>query len=230
VRTALRSAVWDVTVAFFAAAAVFALVFGLGRLSHPPSWLPSPGVVAATTDTGSVPDAGQIDGGGDTTASVPVLQAIVDDMFGFGSAITATGAVEGRLIFGDVDHFDFTTEPPRNCEGDACLSTDPRMSIAYIGEGAKFTVIATVTDTSGSFSEGVTPVLAVGAQTFIAHSGDCTMTLSSFAYGGEPGRFAQQQADVAGQMTCTDVADVRSGETVTYTAVFVLHTLEEVPP
>jgi hypothetical protein len=229
VRAALRSFVWDVIVAFFAAAAVFGVVFGLGRLSHPPAWLPSPGVVAAATDTGDVPDSGPTGGEADTAASIPVLQAIVDDMYGFGAAVSATGAIEDRLVFGDVDHFSLT--PTLSCDDVTCTDGPPTaMSIAYIGDGIKLTIIASVPDGSGPFSDGVTPVLAAGAQSFIAHSGDCTMEFSSFKFGAPEGRFAQQRADVAGQMTCTDVADVRSGETVSYTAVFVLHTLEEVPP
>ncbi len=224
----LRSAGWDGVVAFFTAGAVFIAVFALGRISLAPAWTPSPGAVTDTTVAGGSGQGTSLD---DPTV-VPTLQAIVDDMFGFGAAAAVTGAIDDRLIFGQVDHF--SIEPTYSCVADDCTSspTPPtegppiKLSIAYVGDGTKFSLIASVPDLDTPFSEGVTPVLAVGAQSFIAHSGDCTMTLSSFEFSGLAGRFSSQDADIGGRISCVDVADVRSGATVSYTAVFILKTLD----
>lgn len=193
-----------------AAAATFGLVFAVGYTTGR-ALVPTfgPRLETVVADFGSEP--GLLAGLSAELDSVAVPAAIIE----------ISGSVEGRFV---LDHADV----PIVFESLGSEGPDygPNMPVdidaRYSATGVTFTLIADQVAAGLARAEGMTVAVSVDGRSFSARPGDCTLELSTSGYDPEEARsgfFIYWQA-FTGHIICTDIADIRGGEPISFTAVF----------
>lgn len=138
--------------------------------------------------------------------------------------ISYTGAVEGRHVL------DVVTVPyvwvPVGPELDAYAPDGPvDIHVSYSRGGMTLSVVADQAVAGSPRAAGMTIVFTVDGRSFTAKSGDCALELSRSGYTldltptGAAG-LVLATPYFAGHVSCEDVADIRSGDTISFSVVF----------
>jgi hypothetical protein len=131
------------------------------------------------------------------------------------------GAIDGRYV---LEHADAPVvwvplrgAPPEPGEGFP-IDIDIRFSAA----DTTLTLVANQAEAGVPRSEGLTVVLTTAGRSFVAHPGECSLELHRSGYATQSNPYVGEiiVAFFTGQVLCRDVGDIRSGETVSFTAVF----------
>ncbi len=126
------------------------------------------------------------------------------------AVIDASGAVEGRLLL------DRTVPNAQIHSGPDGSSDD--IDIKYEGAGATLRLLAPAITVGVARTDRITLIVTYEGKTFNAHPGDCVLMISRFEYLHSAG-FPRLTASFVAELTCTEIADIRSGDTLSFTAV-----------
>ena len=197
----------DLLVALMGFGVVFALVYVMGRAFLPSSDLTES--VAQSADTEHV--------------LLDELRADLADRVDT-AVIEVSGAMAGRSVLSHADSpFLWVPQgtPPEEHRPGGPVDLDVR----YAGGGVTLAIKADQMEEGQARSERLTIVLNMGRRSFNAHPGECTLELTRSGSVLDPtptGAVGLLLAwpYFAGHMTCREIADIRSGDTVSFTAVF----------
>lgn len=123
-----------------------------------------------------------------------------------GAIAQVSGAVEDRLLLDQVDGMS---------AGGGFEGEPIHLSVTYRGNHGVVLVSATDVAVGVPTSGRVTATLSTDGKTFIAHEGECVLELTRFE--SEPGHPIPR---FDGQMSCTDVSELRTDATASFTVVF----------
>jgi hypothetical protein len=189
----------DLLVAVGGFLVVFSVVYTLGRYFIPSDELVS---VLATADQGD-------DGGLLLDLQLDLLEGGYATEPGSRGAAVAqvSGAVEARLLLDDVDRF--SASPSEDGES-------IQFSVTFSGAHGLLQLSAVGAAVGVPTSERVNATLTTDGKTFFGKDGACVLVLDRF----EADPDAPRGWEWAGHVTCTDVPEVRSDGTASFTVVF----------
>lgn len=157
--------------------------------------------------------------GGSSEVSVVSLRADLAPLERPVALLQASGAVDGRLLLDRGESQGGIFLPEDYEEGDELLLVD--VNVRFSGSGSALTVVADQMPTDQPRSEGMTVVLTSGQQTFTAGRGACTLELVESGYTVLSRPWGQVLVPhFAGSLVCDEVSELRSGDLVSFIAVF----------
>jgi hypothetical protein len=204
-----RPAGWrrDLLFGLVAFLVVFATVYIVGRAAMP--------VFRSALGDIELADAGD---GGAGEVSVVALRADLAPFERPVALLQASGAVDGRVLLGHGEAQGGFFLPDDFEEG-SVVPVD--VNVRFSGSGAVLTLIADQMPVDEPRSEGMTVVLTSGGQTFNAARGACTLELIDSGYSILSRPWGQVLTPhFAGHLACGEVSELRSGNLVSFVAVF----------
>ena len=168
---------------------VISATYLAGRVSLPPP----DNTQADETTSGELDPAAEV-------AARPEVLAVID----------ASGAVEGQLLLNRI-------VPNAQVQSRPDGSSDD-IDIKYEGPEATLRLLAPAITIGVARTDRMTLLVTYEGKTFNAHAGDCVLMISRFEYLHSTG-FPQLTASFAAELTCTEIADMRSDDTLSFTAV-----------
>jgi hypothetical protein len=195
----------DLLVALMGFGVVFALVYVTGRALLPSSDLAE--LVAQSADTEHV-----------------LLDDLRADLSALGrsaAVIEVSGAVAGRSVL-DNANVPYVFER-LGAEADPYGPGMPiDLDVRYSSRGVTLAMIIPQVEPGVVRIEGMTIVFTVEGRSFNARAGDCMveLTRSGYLLGETASSFVLAWPYFAGQVTCEEVRELRSDDTVSFTAVF----------
>jgi hypothetical protein len=199
-----RAAIRDLVVAVSGFAITFSLIFVMGRV-----FIPSFGATIGDVDIAATGGSPLLDLRTDLAALHPPA-----------AVLEATGALEGRFVL-DRTVFVSRFGRPRNIVNvgkDVPVDIDVKFSAG----GLILTLVAEQVPVGEPRRDRMTVVVTADGQTFSAQPGSCAIELfESGVLTRNTGLGQAISPSYSGQVTCTDVAEIRSGALVSFTAVFV---------
>jgi hypothetical protein len=199
----------DLSAALIGFGVVFTIVFVVGRMFLPSSGLGIAQVVAQGADQ-----------------QTSLLEELGLELAGLnedGAVIEWSGAIAGRSV---LDHLTIPFEwVPTEETGDYRPDGPVDMSARFSRGGGTLSVIAGQAVAGQVRTEALTILLTIDGQSFTSKAGDCTLELSRAGYNVDLTPTGAAGLVIAtpyftGHVTCEDVTDIRSGDTVSFTAVF----------
>ena len=167
------------------------LVISVTYLAGRVSLPPSDNTQSSQTTSGALDPAAEV-------AARPEVLAVID----------ASGAVEGRLL---LDRIVWNAHMHSGPDG----SSDD-IDIKYEGPEARLRLVAREITVGVARTDRITLILTYDGKAFLAHPGDCVLMISRFEYL----RFERiLTASFAAELTCNEIADMRSDDTLSFTAV-----------
>jgi hypothetical protein len=207
-----------------AALITFSLVFGVtyiaGRAFMPSFRSGIAGLVAEAANGARPPSEAAPDSADSDSILLADLRVDLTSL-GAPAVIDVAGAIDGRYV---LEHADAPVvwvplrgEAPEPGEGFP-IDVDIRFSAA----DTTLTVVADQAEAGVPRSERLTVVLTTAGRSFVAHPGECSLELLRSGYSTQSNPYVGEiiVAFFTGQVLCRDVGDIRSGETVSFTAVF----------
>jgi hypothetical protein len=199
----------DLLAAVVAFWVIFSVAYVFGRISVPSFRAPSAASVVAGGE-GLGQDGGSLllDDIRHQLAGIPGSAAIV----------AASGAVDGRFVLDHVDFAGFVL-----FEGLPDFDQPIGVKVNLSGGGATLSIIARGVVLGGGPQEisRMTIVFTAEGKTFLPEAGDCVLEfLDSGLVIEEVGGGQSYHPSVIGQVSCSAVAALRTGETVSFTAAF----------
>ncbi|HSM02612.1 MAG TPA: hypothetical protein VK960_09285 [Acidimicrobiia bacterium] len=216
-----RRVIRDVVAAAAAFMIVFAVAYVSGRASIPVE-------IEAAADAaaiGEVPTGGSAVMGDDAfsdpaEASLESLQAQLAAMDPPAALLAATGAVEGRLVLDGGESVSSNFLPVGDHD-DEELAMD--VNARFSGTDATFTVVADALQIGKPKTESVSVVLSIQGLMFFSQAGMCTVELLDLGYTLEQSIYGRLSVPYfEGHLACDGVPELRSGEPLSFTAVFEL--------
>jgi hypothetical protein len=138
--------------------------------------------------------------------------AEVAELFGSNAVIYASGALEQRLILdGKIPSIVFGPGPDPS-------SYD--IDIQYQGSGTQLTLAAKGITVGEPRTDRILLVLTIDGMNFNAHSGDCTLLVTHFEYSQSSDGTSRLIASFSGALACTDLSELRSDQTLSFTGAF----------
>jgi hypothetical protein len=189
----------DVLVAGVGFWVVLSVVYAFGR-----HFLPSNDVIAALATSVQVDQVGNESMLFDLRADLLAVGSSAESGRRGAAVVQVSGAVEDRLLLDQVDRTSASLE-----EGGPI-----QLSATYRGARGVLLVAASGLTVGVSTSEQVSVTLTADGKTFIGTDGACVMELSRFESNSSRGW------EWTGHVTCTDVPEIRSDATASFTAVF----------
>jgi hypothetical protein len=190
--SSLRSASRDLLAGSMAIGLVVSATFVASRV-----FIPAPPSEAVDTTLVTTPDV-------DLAAEVAALP-------GPDAIIVTSGSVEGRFVLdGRLPFWVGAGPDPASKDVD----------ILYQGSGAQLKLLARGITVGEPVTDGFTAVFTLDGKTFFPKPGDCTLTITRFEYLQPTDGTPQLVPTFAGELTCTDLTDIRSGTTLSYTGAF----------
>ena len=183
----------DLLIGALAIGLVISATYLVGRVSLPPSSAPPDITQASPMTSRALDPAAEV-------AARPEVLAVID----------ASGAVEGRLLL------DRAVPNAQIHSGPDGSSDD--IDIKYEGAGATLRLLAPAITVGVARTDRMTLLVTYEGKTFNAHPGDCVLMVSRFEYLHSAG-FSRLTASFVAELTCTEIADIRSGDTLSFTAV-----------
>ncbi|MEX0825989.1 MAG: hypothetical protein WD184_04440 [Acidimicrobiia bacterium] len=199
----------DLSGALIGFGVVFAFVFIVGRIFLPSSGLGIAQVVAqgADQETSLLDELGV------------ELAALNQD----GAVIEWSGAIAGRSV---LDHVSIPfVWVPSDATGAYMRDGPVDVNARYSRGGGTLAVIAGQAMAGQARTAAMTVLFTIDGQSFTSRSGDCSLELSRSGYHLDLTPTGAAGLVIAtpyftGHVICKDVAEIRSGETVSFTAVF----------
>ncbi|MEX2419417.1 MAG: hypothetical protein WD652_03470, partial [Acidimicrobiia bacterium] len=185
---------------------VFAVGYTTGRALVPTF---GPRLEAVVADFGSEP--GLLAGLSAELDSVAVPAAIIE----------ISGSVEGRFVL-DVADVPLAFESLGSEGPDYGPNMPVDLDARYSARGVTLALVADQVAAGMPRTEAITVAVSVDGRSFSARPGDCTLELATSGYDPEKsgsGFFIYWQV-FTGHVICTDIADIRGGEPISFTAVF----------
>jgi hypothetical protein len=190
--SSLRSAGRDLLAGSMAIGLVVSATFVASRV-----FIPAPPSEAVDTTLVTTPDV-------DLAVEVAALP-------GPDAIIVTSGSVEGRFVLdGRLPFWVGAGPDPASKDVD----------ILYQGSGAQLKLLARGITVGEPVTDGFTAVFTLDGKTFFPKPGDCTLTITRFEYLQPTDGAPQLVPTFAGELTCTDLTDIRSGTTLSYTGAF----------
>lgn len=188
----LRHVGKDILAGSMAVGLVVAVTFMASRV-----FIPAPPSEAIDTTLVTSPDM-------DLAAEVAALP-------GPDAIVVTSGSVEERLVLdGRLPFWVGAGPDPASKDVD----------ILYQGSGAQLKLVARGITVGETMTEGFTAVFTVDGKTFIPKPGNCTLTITRFEYLEPTDGTTQLVPTFAGELTCADLTDIRSGADLAYTGAF----------
>jgi len=179
-------------------------------------------ILAATFVTGRVflPSTesalGDITGTLVTTTTQLDPRRTLDDLPYPAAAVVISGAIEDRLILDRVVREATIGRGPDPSSND--------IEIRYTDGGSTLTLIVRGVTIGVAHTEPFTVILTTAGQTFSAHPGDCNLLIDRFEYTSLPPTppltTSRLVATFAGQLTCTNVLELRTRAAASFFAAF----------
>lgn len=154
--------------------------------------------------------------------SIASLRDALDDMEPPAALLAATGVVEGRLVFDGGESLSSGFLPVEFGEGEE-LTVD--VNARFTGAGTTLTIVTDALAVGEERSESISVVLSTGGMMFFSQAEMCTIELQNLGFTTEASNMGFGQITKPffdGHLTCMDVPELRSGELVTFKAVFEL--------
>ncbi|HSM01508.1 MAG TPA: hypothetical protein VK960_03565 [Acidimicrobiia bacterium] len=193
--------------------AVFGLVYVVGRASIPTFPSVAEGILATSSTEASL--AGVRDAG--------LVEALHRERLssGFPAVMDVMGAVDARLAF---PHADAPTvwRPLQGERPDLADGIPIDVDVRYATSDITFRLLAGAAEPGVLQTDRMTVVLTMGGRSFVAGTGDCSLELSRSGYAPfiRPGVVEVVVPYFDGEIRCVDVAEIRSGDTISFTAAF----------
>jgi len=194
----------DVSAAFLAFLVVFAVAYVVGRASMP-------GLPFALGDL-------PLEDAEDSGTSIASLRADLVALESSGAVVATTGAVEAKLTLDRAE-----SQVPWNWADEVAdldeITLD--LHLRLTGSDGTLTIKTDQIGRGEPRTDRMTVVFTTGGMTFNPRSGMCSLELRDVGYTTERrpwGEISLPWFD--GQLVCTDVPELRSGDVVTFTAVF----------
>jgi hypothetical protein len=201
----------DLAVAGLGFLVIFSVAFVVGRVIVP----------AAPLALGeiSAPPEGSSDGG---VLSLGDLRAeVAGDAFGSIAVLQASGAIEGTFRL----HFDYRDWMGIGVPEGPALDLRMRYLSGVESDDSSFTITAQGLEVGTERTERYTIILLAAGKMYSAHDGQCVLELLELDFTTAPPFFGDIGDDrimpvFLGQVTCEEVRELRSDDTVSFTAVF----------
>lgn len=196
----------DLLVALVGFWLVFSTSYAVGRAAMP-AFRSSLGDVTFANDE----EAGLLAALSAELASVAVPAAVIE----------ISGSVEGRFVL-DHAYVPFAFESLRSEGPDYGPNMPVDLDARYSARGMTLVLVADQVAAGTPRTEAITVAVSVDGRSFSSRPGHCTLELATSGYDTErsaSGFFIYWQV-FAGHVICTDVADIRGGEPISFTAVF----------
>lgn len=204
----------DLFAALVAFVVVFGVIYAVGRASIPTFRSTMAEVlVEATPPSAPEPD--------DSLAGLFDALRVEQLSMGVPALVEVDGGIVGRFALGTAQAppvwIPLQGDPPEPGEG---FPVD--IDVRFHAADAMLTVVADQAEAGVSRSDRLTVILTTAGRTFASQSGDCSLELTSAGYAGETNPWVGLiiVPYYTGQIRCTDVADVRSDDSVSFVAVF----------
>jgi hypothetical protein len=170
-----------------------------------------------------------VDGRSPTNASQPAdsSAALLDTLrveqlsLGVPALLEVGGEVEGRFALGSAQAspvwIPLQGDPPEPGEG---FPVD--VHVRFLAADATLTVVADQAEAGVARSDRLTVILTTEGRTFASRSGQCSLELTSAGHAGQTNPWVGLiiVPYYSGQVRCTDVGDLRTGDTISFVAVF----------
>jgi hypothetical protein len=194
----------DVSAASLAFLVVFAVAYVVGRAAMP-------GLPFAPGDL-------SLEGAGDSGTSIASLRADLVALDSSGAVVATSGAVEAKLTLDRAE-----SQVPWNWADEVAdldeITLD--LHLRLTGSDGTLTIKTDQIGRDEPRTDRMTVVFTTGGMTFNPRSGMCSLELRDVGYTTEQrpwGEISLPRFD--GQLVCTDVPELRSGDAVTFWAVF----------
>ena len=192
----------DLRVAVIGFGVVFAVVYAMGRV-----FLPSIGATIAHLDL-PADDSPVLD-----------LRLHLATLHPPAAVLDATGALEGRFALDRTVFVSPFGRPERIVNIGIDVPVD--IDVKFSGGGVVLTLVAEQVAVGEPRLDRMTVVLTVEERTFSAKPGNCAIDLSkSGVLTRNTGLGRAISPSYSGQVTCSDVAELRTGTLISFTAVF----------
>jgi hypothetical protein len=195
-------------VALIGFAAIFSVVYAFGRL-YIPTFGPTPLAAVLATQ-----------GEANQSADSRLLHGLHADLLtlpGSAAVVEASGAISQRFVLVNLDSFGLLLG-----EGLPTVDSPIDLKLNLSGEGATLSVVSKGVVLGGPQQVArMTVVFSTGGKTFYPPADNCVLELlESELLIREVGDGQMWLPDYLGQVSCTDVPEIRTGELVDFTAVF----------
>jgi len=208
----------DVGVGLMSFVLILAVSYTLGRAIVP-------SFPQALGDLGHTLTTEAVEPGRDASLTIEQMHAeIAGDDFPAMAFLQAHGALEGRFHLNLTDYREWQDEGV--AEG-SVLDLDMKYYSGFDSDDPTFTITAGDLGVGTQRTERYTVLVSWEAKTFLAKPGQCTIDLLDLRFTTLPPRFGGR-ADLGDRMmpvflaqaACTDVEELRTDETITFTVVF----------
>ncbi|MEX1208511.1 MAG: hypothetical protein WEE36_07910 [Acidimicrobiia bacterium] len=206
----VRSVCMDLLAAVVAFWVIFSVAYVFGRISVPSFRAPSVASVVAGGE-----GLGQ-DGG---TLLLDDIHLQLAGIPGSAAIVAASGAVDGRFV---LDHVDSAGVEFRQ-GGPPDLTLPVALKVKLSGGGATLSIVGREVVLGGGPQQisQMTIVFTAEGKTFLPEAGDCVLEfLDSGLVVEEVGEGRSYHPSIIGQVSCSAVAALRTGETVSFSAAF----------
>jgi len=195
------------------AVAIFGLVYAVGRASMPTFRSTAERILASSTTEAPAPG----------TESAALIEALNRERLSHGvpAVVDVMGAVEARYAFGRADAppvwIPLQGEAPEPGDG---FPID--VHVRFIAAEATLTLVAEMAEAGVLRTDGMTVVLSADGRSYVADAGDCALELARSGYASVINQWVGEVIVpyFAGQLVCSDVSEIRSGESISFAAVF----------
>jgi hypothetical protein len=166
----------------------------------------------------------------DQTATVPTtvgLRTEVEQLGTFGAVVEASGASQGRFVLGLSEGAINTYWSETR---DTSLTPPWYVRAKYEGDGWTLTLVAEGLEVGVSRFDGMTLVITIEGQTFGISSGFCEVRLLQLPYDIIElpwGGYSYQPQSALGKVSCVGLAEVRTGDLLSFDAFFRLRPVGE---
>jgi len=203
----------DLAVAGVGFLLIFSVAFVVGRVMVPAAPLALGEIVPPSILDGST------DGAGLSLADLHA--AVAGDAFGSIAILQASGAIEGTFRL----HFDYRDWMGIGVPEGPALDLNMRYLSGVGSDDSSFTITARGLEVGTERTERYTIILLAAGKMYSAQDGQCVLELLELDFTTVPPFFGNVGDDrimpvFLGQVTCEDVKELRSDDTVSFTAVF----------